>query len=80
MNKKRKDTKPLVVGGEDMIRMLNSVSLSTLENILEDLGQPDFTNAGIVNTVKLIKSSRIKRIEFANYDTLVDDMEEWHDY
>ena len=72
----RKDSGPLVVGGELMLEMLNTVSLETLLRIEEELGQPDFTNHQLVQTVRAMYQSRRRRKVMEECETLVESMDD----
>ena len=72
-------TQPLVVGGEDMINLLNRVSMNTLNMIMDDLGDPAFTNTALIKAVQLVRENRRSRKIIGDYDTLVDDREDWCD-
>ena len=69
---KRKDSGPLVVGGERMLELLNTISLDTLLRIEEELGRPDFTNHQLVQTVRAMYQSRRRRKVMEECETLVD--------
>ena len=69
---KRKDSGPLVVGGELMLELLNTISLDTLLRIEEELGRPDFTNHQLVQTVRAMYQSRRRRKVMEECETLVD--------
>ena len=49
---------PLKVGGDLMLKLLRGVEMDTLEQIADDLGPMDFTNADVVRTVSCILESR----------------------
>ena len=69
---KRKDSGPLVVGGELMLELLNTISLDTLLRIEEELGRPDFTNQQLVQTIRAMYHSRRRRKVMEECETLVD--------
>ncbi len=69
---KRKDSGPLVVGGELMLELLNTISLNTLLTIEQELGRPDFTNHQLVQTVRAMYESRRRRKVMEECETLVD--------
>ena len=69
---KRKDSGPLVVGGELMLELLNTISLDTLLRIEQELGRPDFTNHQLVQTVRAMYQSRRRRKVMEECETLVD--------
>ena len=68
----RKDSGPLVVGGELMLELLNTISLDTLLRIEEELGRPDFTNHQLVQTIRAMYHSRRRRKVMEECETLVD--------
>jgi len=69
---KRKDSGPLVVGGELMLELLNTISLETLLRIEHELGQPDFTNQQLVQTVRAMYESRRRRKMMEECETIAD--------
>ena len=69
---KRKDSGPLVVGGELMLELLNTISLDTLLRIEHELGQPDFTNQQLVQTVRAMYESRRRRKMMEECETIAD--------
>ena len=69
---KRKYSGPLVVGGELMLELLNTISLDTLLRIEQELGRPDFTNHQLVQTVRAMYQSRRRRKVMEECETLVD--------
>ena len=69
---KRKDSGPLVVGGELMLELLNTISLDTLLRIEHELGQPDFTNQQLVQTVRAMYESRRRRKVREECETIAD--------
>ena len=69
---KRKDSGPLVVGGELMLELLNTISLDTLLRIENELGQPDFTNQQLVQTVRAMYESRRRRKVMEECETIAD--------
>ena len=69
---KRKDSGPLVVGGELMLELLNTISLDTLLRIESELVSPDFTNRQLVQTVRAMYESRRRRKVMEECETLVD--------
>jgi len=58
MQANKKEFRTLRVGGELMLRLLNDISLETLEQVYEELRPTDFTNIDLVRTVELILESR----------------------
>ena len=45
--------------------------------IMDDLGDPDFTNTALIKAVQLVRENRRNRKIIGDYDTLVDDREDW---
>ena len=62
MVKKRNDTAPLRVGGDDMIKLLRGVHLDTLEQIAEDLRPVTFGNVDLIRAVDTVLENRKIRL------------------
>ena len=56
--RRRKDTKPLRLGGEDMLKLLKGVKMDTLEQIAEDLRPVTFANIDLIRTVDNVLDRR----------------------
>ena len=76
MQANKRVPRTLRVGGELMLRLLNDISLDTLEQVYEDLGPTDFTNIDLVRTVELILESR-KRDKLLEEGDTVSIEAEW---
>ena len=55
---KRRETGPIRVGGELMLRLLNEIQLDTLEQVKDDIGPPTFKNIDLVRTIDIILENR----------------------
>ena len=74
--RKRKDTSPLKVGGEIMLKLLRGVRMDTLEQIVEDLQPITFANIDLIRTVDKVLESRKAVHVLEEGDTVSMDIEE----
>ena len=75
MGKKRSDTSPLRVGGDDMIKLLRGVRLDTLEQIAEDLKPITFANVDLIRAVETVMENRQMSM-LEEGDTVTMDLED----
>ena len=61
---------PLVVKGQHVIHILNSVKMSTLISIREDLGEMTFVNADVIRIVEKAIFNRRKRQTLEHLETV----------
>ena len=52
--------RPIIATGDALLQLINSVSLSTLVSIRDDLGETTFANCDIVRLVETKISERLK--------------------
>ena len=62
MRKNRRDTSPLRVGGDDMLKLLRGVQLETLEQIAEDLKPVTFANVDLIRAIDTVLETRKIRL------------------
>tara|TARA_Y100001963_G_C6430113_1_gene286657 strand:- start:97 stop:330 length:234 start_codon:yes stop_codon:yes gene_type:complete len=75
-SRKYKNTRPLKVGGESMLKLLRGVHVDTLEQIAEDLRPETFANIDLIRTVDMILESRKTVRLLEEGDTVSMDLEE----
>ena len=75
-----KDLEPLIVRGQHVIQILNSVKKNTLLLILEDLGEMTFVNADVIRIVEKAIINRRKKESFESLETVsVEEPDFWDD-
>ena len=74
------DWEPMVVRGHHIIQLLNTVSDSTLNLVLEDLGEPTFANSDLIKIVEKAIFNRRRRETLEQLETIsVEEPEFWDD-
>ena len=72
----RRNTEPLKVGGESMLKLLRGVRMDTLEQIVEDLKPITFANVDLIRTIDRVIESRKAVHLLEEGDTVSIDLEE----
>jgi hypothetical protein len=74
------DWKPTVVRGEYLIDLLESLSLETLDQIRNDLGDETFVNSSLVQIVEKTIRNRKRKQSLESLDTIsIESPEFWDD-
>lgn len=74
---KKKNTGPLVIGGDMMVFLLENIQMETLSDIIGDLIDAKDYNRDLIKTCRIVQNRRQQQAMLESRDTLVSDLQPW---
>ena len=74
---KKKNTGPLVIGGDMMVFLLENIRMETLSDIIGDLIDAKDCNRDLIKTCRIVQDRRQQQALLESRDTLVSDPQPW---